>query len=258
MRNNNQVLLKFELMSAADDSQYYVHSRVEIASILRTIMQKNTLISVYFDEGNSFIVTAILDVDDARGSVILDRGPDPRTNARLPQAARLVCVTSVDKVKIQFICDTAQLVEHDGREAFELPMPEKLLRLQRREYFRLATPVTNPLKCQMKLVSDGEIREMELNVSDISCGGLSTTSSTSLPVFEPGTLFECSLKLSDNETLQVTLELRNTFEVTLANGRKLRRCGYQFIGLSEKARALVQRYIMQQQRTQRARAGSMA
>jgi len=258
MRNNNQVLLKFELMSAADDSNYYVHSRVEIASILRTIMQKNTLLSVYFDEGNSFIVTAILDIDDSRGTIILDRGPDPRTNARLPQATRLVCITSVDKVKIQFICSGAEAVEYNGRESFAMPMPDKLLRLQRREYFRLTTPVVNPLKCMLKADAGGEIREMELSIADISCGGIATISSTSLPVFEPATRFSCSIVLTDSETLSATVELRNTFEITLANGRKQRRCGYQFIDLSEKGRALVQRYIMQQQRSQRSRAGSLA
>jgi flagellar brake protein len=258
MRNNNQVLLKFELMSAADDSNYYVHSRVEIASILRTIMQKNTLLSVYFDEGNSFIVTAILDIDDDGGTIILDHGPDPRANARLPQASRLVCITSVDKVKVQFICGGAETAEHDGRGAFAMPMPDKLLRLQRREYFRLTTPVVNPLKCMLKAEAGGEIREMELSIADISCGGIATISSTSLPVFDPATRFACDIALTDTETLSATVELRNTFEVTLANGRKQRRCGYQFIGLSEKARALVQRYIMQQQRSQRARAGSLA
>lgn len=259
MRDTSPVLLKFELMSAADDSQYYVHDRVEIAAILRSIMQKNTLLSLYFDEGNAFIVTAILAVDDRRGRIILDRGPDARANARLLQATRLICVTSVDKVKIQFVCSGADTVEQDGREAFALPMPEKLLRLQRREYFRLTTPVINPLKCKMKVKTAGEIREMELNIADISCGGLATNSSTALPVFDPTTRFESTVGLGDNESLQVLLELRNTFEVTLANGRKLRRCGYQFIDLSEKGRQLVQRYIMQQQqRAQRGRVGGLA
>lgn len=259
MRNDRQVLLKFELMSAADDSKYYVHSRVEIASLLRAVMQKNALLSVYFDEGNSFIVTAILDIDDEQGQIILDRGPDPRTNARLPQAPRLVCVTTLDRVKIQFIGGDAEIVAYDGREAFRVPMPDKLLRLQRREYFRLATPVVNPLKCLLKVEADdgGEIREMELNIADISCGGIATTSSTVLPVFEPKTRFECTIALSDTDTLRCVIELRNTFEVTLANNRKLRRCGYQFIGLTEKDRALVQRYIMQQQRNQQARVGSL-
>ncbi len=258
MRNNSPVLLKFELMSAADDSNYYVHSRVEIASILRAIMQKNTLLSVYFDEGSSFIVTAILDVDDAQGTIIIDRGPDPRANSRLPQAPRLVCVTSVDRVKVQFICNNADVIEYDGREAFRVTMPDKLLRLQRREYFRLTTPVVNPVKCVLTAQTGSEIRPLEFNVADISCGGLATTSSTALPLFEPATLFDCKIALSGADTLQATVELRNTFEVTLANGRKLRRCGYQFIALPEKSRALVQRYIMQQQRSQRARANSMA
>lgn len=253
MRNNSPALLKFELMSATADSNYYVHSRVEIASIMRAIMQKNALLSVYFDEGNAFIVTSILDVDDVQSTIILDRGPDPQANARLLQAPRLVCVTSVDKVKVQFICNDADVIEYDGREAFQVPMPDKLLRLQRREYFRLATPMVNPIKCMLTAQTGGEIRQMEHNIADISCGGIATNSSTTLPLFEPNTRFECRIALSDTDTLQTTVELRNTFEVTLANGRKLRRCGYQFIAFTEKDRVLVQRYIMQQQREQRAR-----
>lgn len=256
MRDNSPVLLKFELMNAADDSNYYVHSRVEIASILRTIMQKNTLLSIYFDEGNAFIVTVILDIDDAQGLITLDRGPDPRINARVPRASRLVCVTSVDRVKVQFICGDATVCAHDGREAFRVPMPGKLLRLQRREYFRLTTPVVNPVKCVLTAQNSDETSGIEVNVADISCGGLATNSSAALPLQEPSTRFACRIFLSENDTLHATVELRNTFEVTLANGRKVRRCGYQFIDLPEKGRVLVQRYIMQQQRGPRRRTGS--
>lgn len=258
MHDNRQILLKFELMSTADDSKYYIHSRVEIAAVLRAVMQKSALLSVYFDEGNSFIVTAILDIDDAEGAIILDRGPDPRANARLPLAPRLICVTSVDKVKVQFITSDAEIIEHGGREAFHLPMPDKLLRLQRREYFRLATPVVNPLKCRLTVESGGEIREMELAIADISCGGIATNSSTTLPVFEPTTRFHCSIALSETEVLKTTIELRNTFEITMANGRKVRRCGYQFIDLPETGRVMLQRYIMLQQRKQQNRASSFA
>ncbi len=261
MRNDSPELprseFKSEGMNTADDSLYYIHTQIEIAAILRTIMHKNALLAIGFDEGRSLIVTAILDVDDAQGTLIFDCGPDPHTNKRLAQATRLVCSTAVDRIKVQFVCSGAEVIEHEGREAFRVPMPDKLLRLQRREYFRLTTPMIHPIKCLLTTRAGGEVQQLELNTTDISCGGFGTTSSTTLPPFALSTRFECKMALSDAGMLQATAELLNTFELALAN-KRMRHCGYQFIALPEKTRTLVQRYILQQQRMQRARASSLA
>lgn len=258
MRNSDTAELKFELVSAADDSRYHVHSRLEIAAILRELMTRKALLSVFFEEGNASVITALLDVDADNNRMFLDRGPDEQTNKRLLQAQRLVCITTLDKVKVQFVCAASKSVTYGKHEAFQLPLPEKLLRLQRREYFRLSLPLINPPQCILTGTGDASGEHQKLGIVDISCGGFSANFSPGTPLSDPLSRFECEIPLTDIGTLRTLIELRNTFEVTLPNNRKVHRCGYQFVNLPEPQRVMLQRYIMNQQRNQKLRTGGRA
>lgn len=253
MKQDSQ--LKFELTGTSADSEYFVHSRIEIASILRDVMTRNSLISVYFDAGNSSLLTALLAVDAESGSLLLDCGPDPKINERLVRAERLVCVTSLDKVKIQFVTGPARAIQAGGKPALQLRLPEKLLRLQRREYFRLSTPITSPLKCTISPIAGGTGTSHQFSIVDISGGGFSANSDCELPGLEPLTRLHGVITLPDGDVLRADVELRNTFEITLANGKRIRRYGWQFLDLSERARVMLEKYVMQQQRLQKARSG---
>lgn len=249
--------LKFELSGSDDDSHYHVHSPLEIASILRDVMTGKSLVSAYYDAANASLLTAILAVDAGSNRLLLDCGPDSRINERLLRADRLVCVTSLDRVKIQFVTRAPRRIRHDGRDAFELPLPERLLRLQRREYFRLATPIASPLKCTITPAGTDGGATHNLNIADISGGGFAASAETELPALEPLARFHAVITLPEGDVLRVDVELRNTFEITLANGRRLRRYGWKFLALTERARVVLERYVMQQQRQLKTRGRSL-
>jgi len=250
--------LRFELSGSDDDSNYHVHSKLEIASILRDVMTGKSLVSAYFDAANASLLTAILAVDAAADRLLLDCGPDPQINERLLRADRLVCVTSLDRVKIQFVTGTPRRIRHEGREAFQLPLPERLLRLQRREYFRLSTPIASPLKCAITPAGNDTGATHSLHIADISGGGFAASAETELPALEPLSRFHAVITLPEGDVLRVDVELRNTFEITLANGRRLRRYGWKFLVLPERARIVLERYVMQQQRLLKTRSRSLS
>ena len=50
----------FELEQSDDYSQYLLHSRTEILAVLRSIIQKGTLITAHFDQGRSFFLTSMI------------------------------------------------------------------------------------------------------------------------------------------------------------------------------------------------------
>jgi c-di-GMP-binding flagellar brake protein YcgR len=251
---NREADLKFELNGADDDSHYHVRSRLEIASILRDVMAGKSLVSAYFDAANASLLTAILAVDAAADRLLLDCGPDPRVNERLLRADRLVCVTSLDRVKIQFVTPAPRRGRHAGREAFQLPLPERLLRLQRREFFRLATPVTSPLQCTISAADGDAAASHDLLIADISGGGFAAGAAGELPPLQPQARFHAVITLPEGDVLRADVELRNTFEITLASGRHVRRYGWKFLELPERARIVLERYVMQQQRLRKARA----
>ena len=71
-----------------DDERFRVHSRMEIAGLLRA-MAARELVTVQFGGANDFLVTAVLGVDLDAGVVVLDYGADEAAMQRLLRSERL-------------------------------------------------------------------------------------------------------------------------------------------------------------------------
>ena len=166
---------QFELEQPDDYSQYLLYSKAEILAVLRTMINKGAMITVYFDQGHSFLLTTIIALSADNQNMILDLGSNEEMNSRALQAKKLIFTTLIDKVKIQFSLGKLKLspMQGDGRLAFVGAVPEKLLRLQRREFYRLSTPIANPIKINAHLRrTDGSLLPIELPLLDISGGGV--------------------------------------------------------------------------------------
>lgn len=243
-----------ELEEADAYSQYLLHSPTEIAFVLRTAMQKGCMLTVYFDMGQSFFLTSLINVGPK--GILLDYGSDEDTNRRALKATRLICTTSVDKVKVQFALDGLTLLKHEGSPAFFSELPENLLRLQRREYFRVSTPIATPLICTVPLTAeDGSQTLLQTSLLDISAGGMGLmVSMEQAPLFSRGTLFkDCELGLPDDGKIKLNLEVRNSFEVTTRSGNHYVRVGCEFINLPGLLLTMIQRYITRLERERKAR-----
>ncbi|MDA8108572.1 MAG: flagellar brake protein [Betaproteobacteria bacterium] len=243
MRAPTDTPVKFELASA-DESRYQIDAPLEIASILEPMQRKGTIVTVFFDQGSDFVLTSVLEVAPRRGELILELGADADANRRALASREIVFVAMLDRVKVQFVAHGLRRAAHAGRDAFALDFPETLLRLQRREYYRLVMPVTRPVKCAIASPAPTGTEAVELTILDMSCGGIAVIDHREGPGFEPGTLLHgCRIALPEIGTVAADLRVRSTFEVTLKNGQKRRRSGCEFVGLREAERALIQRYI---------------
>jgi flagellar brake protein len=236
-------------------SQYLLYSRSEILFVLRSVMQKKCMLTVYFDGGRSFFLTTLLAISDDGNWVYFDFASEPEIARRALVANRLMFTTMLERVKVQFSLDGLQQVSAGNRPAFAGRSPETLLRLQRREHFRLATPVANPLRCIMELPTSGDSRKHELTVLDLSGGGIGLAIPDALlPHFAIGTVFpECRIDLPEEGRLATSLCVRNVFAATNKAGNQYKRAGCEFIDLPGTALTLVQRYITRFEREHKAR-----
>jgi c-di-GMP-binding flagellar brake protein YcgR len=237
--------------ASADDGRFRIESRLEIAYILRALMNSNALVTAYFNGGREFVVTAVLRVDSERGFLIVDSGSNQELNQRLLHSRELSLVSSQDGVRVQFGVDRAEAVSFEGRPAFRVPFPDAVIKLQRRAYYRLATPVLRPLKCAIPR-PDGQV--IELPVADISVGGVCLVGQAAGLALEQGTeLKDCRIALPDIGVIQATLCVRNRYSVTLKNGALSQRTGCEFVHLGARQEAMVQRYIIRLERERRAK-----
>lgn len=254
MSKPDQAPLKFELSPAEGNDRYVIRSRLEIAFILRAIMQKNTLVRLHFDQGDGFVVTSILDIDAERGKMVVAYGANQEINQQALRAAQLMFIAFHDQVRVQFVCHGIGKTQFEGRNAFSVSTPQSLLRMQRREYYRIATPAVNPLKCAIPLPAGQTPDTAEVIVQDISCGGVAVIDHHSRVNFEPGTTYENRrIVLPGISTLNVSIQVKSAFEVTLKNGLAGKRSGCEFVAMQEQMLAMVQRYIMKLERQRRAK-----
>lgn len=233
----------------ADHARYIVESPLEIAALLRSMQRKATLLTAFFDEGRDFILTAVADVVPERDQVVLDQGSDPAANLRALASEHLVLVAHHERIKVQFTGHGLQRIAFGARDAFSLAFPQTLLRLQRREYFRLAVPVSRPVQCVIPLSGRGANEKAELTIVDISCGGVAVVDLRDGQGLERGTLLrDCRIRLPEIGEVKTDLFVHSSFEVTLSSGLKRQRAGCEFAGILETDRNRIQRYIHQVER----------
>ena len=119
---------------------FEVESRREIIALLRSIGEKNQLIRMLVQGESDVCVTSILDVDADHNSVILDCSVNTEQNQRILGARSLSYETTLDKIRILFTSERVEKCMFEGAPALKIALPATLIRLQRREYYRMSTP----------------------------------------------------------------------------------------------------------------------
>ncbi len=231
---------------------YQVHSRREIIALMRSIMDNRQLVRMVFNGGSEAIVTTILAVEDGNNTIVIDCGQDDAQNQRIVDSENISFETLLDRIRILFFAPHVDGCLFDGEAAFRCPIPASMIRLQRRENYRIRTPRTDVLIPWEP--APGELQSITAYLYDISVGGICLLDEQMQLDDTFGRLYEnCRVTLSDKNVIVTNLLVRNTQEMTLPNGRKIRRIGCQFEGMSNQTMVKVQRYITKIEREQNAR-----
>jgi c-di-GMP-binding flagellar brake protein YcgR len=231
-----------------DHERYQVHSRFEIASLLRAVADSHIGVTIYFNRGAEFIVTNVLEVNPEFEELILDLGADDTTNRRLLQSDRMTVVTFLDHIRLQFQAQRAEETIHAQLPALRIRLPEVLLRLQRRNFYRIRTPVAKPIAASFPDPADRG-RRVSLRIFDLSCDGVALVAGEDQLALEPGTLLEdCRIDLPEVGMLSTALEVRSVAKHEEGTRKNLRRYGCRFVGLAPGLASAVQRYITKTER----------
>lgn len=240
----------FQDSLSAEYAKYLVHSRREITQILRAIMRQNEIVTAYFNQGQEFLLTSVLDADPDSGRLVLDCGPDPESNRRALASNKFIFVSNQNRIKIQFSTSTLEQINFNGRPAFRTQLPSSLLKLQRREYYRLVAPIRVPLHC---IVPDLAGQRVEVDVADISVGGVGISGFPETIGLAEGLLLpDCRIALPEEGTVATALEIRNLQQTTRRSGQQVLRAGCVFVGIPNPHQAMIQRYIIRIDRERRA------
>ncbi len=221
--------------------RFLIQSQSEIVRILRSLIQQRAMVSASLDGSKATLVTALLLVDPARNLIVLDYGPDPRTNERVLAAKKLFCLTKLDHVEVKFTVHEVKQARLEGQPVFCTCLPETLYYPQQRRFYRLTLPKTSPLNCTVRL-ADGSV--IALSVIDISVGGLGLLDSKGAALLVSGGIYpNCRLALPGLGEVTFDLEVRSL----LNSGEAGKRACCAFRNLKPDHAMRIQRYLNQQQ-----------
>ena len=229
--------------------KFMLRGKRQIAQLLQDLIDHRCLVSAHTGGGHSFM-TAVLRLDEDRERVVLDASPDAEANRRALAAERVQCVTVLDHIRIQFALTALSSTQEKTLPALSAPLPKEMLRLQRREFFRLKVPLAHEVSCV--LTAEDLARkptQVSTRVIDIGGGGVAVTLTPDAAELVIGsTLPECRLRLPDGDPIELSLEVRNITRQTQRNGVETLRVGMRYAALPRTAEARIQRYIFNTER----------
>lgn len=238
---------KIEHFSNDEAKEFRISSKKEILAILKSIADQGTRVALHFELGSkqNFVMTSLLGANEH--GMWLDIDPFFPENMQLLLSYKITFVSMNQQVKIQFAADDIKNALFKNNKAFYLALPDYLLRIQRREFFRSAIPSTPPIKCIIPIPSenpDDRVLMRELPLVDISGGGVRLQCEGHDATLLPDKKFRnCQIALPDVGILTVTIEVRSSIHFTTLKNVIYRRVGCRFIHLNNQMDILLQRHI---------------
>ncbi len=214
----------------------------EIASLIERMCRERTLTTVEIGDGHA-TVSSILEVRHRAGVLIFDIAHDVGQNRRLFAASRLSFVTSLDQIEIAFDTGPATLVTLRDGPAAVVELPETMVRLQRREWFRVTIPGHENLRCT---VLDRDGNASPARAVDLSCGGAGLVFEELGPCLgEPGSEHSLIFSLPDEGRIDLDATLSNVMaEPSPRFDEPPRmRAGFRFVSVAPRTESRIQRYV---------------
>jgi c-di-GMP-binding flagellar brake protein YcgR len=235
-----------------DDTRFRITAPGEILGELRAAQAQRSLLTIQYGDARACTLTTVLEVNSAARTLILDACQDPDEHRKVLAAHQLTLETEVRRIRIRFDSGRAAPLTHEGRPALQIALPASMLRIQRREAYRIDTPVNEAVNCRFAHPARAS-QEVVLRVADLSVKGMGITADPGLlPAAQGEVLKDCRIELPDTGVVHCDALIVRVFEAPRPSNQRLW-IGCQFLRLPGSAGTLLQRYILKLERERLAR-----
>ncbi|SNS82133.1 c-di-GMP-binding flagellar brake protein YcgR, contains PilZNR and PilZ domains [Noviherbaspirillum humi] len=231
------------------EQRYLLVGPKVVRSELECLIRARVPVSLYFDEGRQFLLTVLLEVTPEH--LTFDLGGEKRINQRLEQCDRASIECIQNGIKTKFVIGRPQRTVWKGLEAFQVPLPSQLLRLQRRECFRVTLPINKPLFVAVANASK-QLAENWL-LHDVSVEGCGF----SLPAALAGEIaigdeIEFQFSLAKSGLIQASARIRHITSLPDRKDATKLRIGAAFVAFPSASAKALHRYITDVERQRKA------
>jgi len=243
-----------------DTSKFTLKNNNEIARKLTLILKQNCLITVSFNEGSTFFLSTLLEVNTKKQTIQLDAASDSALNKQLLKANHILFETNVAGVAVSFTLYKVTQPLLGKKNAFTLDFPEELIWLERRMFYRLKPPIQNKPICKLSFAAPKTIELKSNNhpvftfeVNDISLTGISLLYNPEEHyddlLSDIKTIEDFTVHLPEIGSFETPVEIRNLHPQSSSKTDKTQVVGIKFQQLPSAIESKVQRYLLSVERS---------
>ena len=229
-------------------SSFLIQNSKQINSHLLLLVKSKCLLSAHFGENNESYITTFLGINEKSNTVVIDYGPKEDLNQHILRAAKISFDTEYNGIKVSFTGTGLKKINHKGEAAFSMSIPKSLYWMQRREYYRVKSPMSKPSYCQLIL---DDKKPVNLKLYDVSLSGFAmlNISNEISDLLVPGKTFEqCKLILSGTGEGIISFEVCTKYVINPDKLQKIQKVGCRLIKVTHSVEDIIQRYMNQIQR----------
>jgi flagellar brake protein len=237
-----------------DESPYWLTTKVDIAYTLNALHKSRTIMTGRMEAAGMNFVTVILEVNAEKNYLLLDAPANDKDRERIESGKNLSCEASMDGARIAFKSEQPQLTIVAGQAAIRLALPQRVLKVQRRAYYRASIPFRKPVTCAVPLPGDSTLA---CQVLDIGLGGIALSAPADSPGLEAGKTYNaCRIDLHEAGSMEVSIRIQHASAPRQDGNNTVRRYGCEFMGLRGSQETVIQRFVLQLERERRAAAAN--
>lgn len=225
-----------------NDSRYLVTLPMEIKSLVNSIFRYKTLVRLEVPGQAVSLLSTILELDPKTDALVMDVSSEADINVRLLRTKSVRFQAMLQRILIEFEGPLTATMQ-GGKPALSMPLPATLKRMQRREYFRVDVPPSNPATCTLRAeqLPGGQLT---LTVRDISAGGLQLSDKLQQLGDVTAAIYDhCTLHMPDIGEIKVQLRGVRSLELAQENDRPLYAAAFRYFNLPSNKQITIQQYI---------------
>lgn len=220
------------------EDKYFLQGHVEILSILNELAHRREPVSVYFNNGQQFILTILLSARD--DGLVFDMGGDEKANALLAKAKSCTFLTYPDGIRVQFSGINPERFMWGDEAAFWVEIPKHVIRLQRRDSYRITLPISHPLSAQFFNHDHVLLHTWEVN--NLSAGGFNVITDRHAKFKVGDRISEVHIQLDSKSFIKCATIVRHITPKDFSGSEKII-IGMSFVDLSHAMDIAIQRAI---------------
>jgi c-di-GMP-binding flagellar brake protein YcgR len=236
------------------ESPFLIDSPGKIIHQLSILLKNKCLLTVYFGDNDDSFITTILEINKKDNVFIFYHRPKEDSIEQLLNSPKITFKTKCLGVEVVF--DTIRLVkiQHHGVSAFAVPIPASILWMERREFYRVKSPVSRSSYCRLTLKDQAPINLKLYDISIIGFSMLADSKEVSDLSKTPDlmilyTSFEqCKLILADTGEETVSFEIRSKYIINPETSNRMEKIGCKFTRITPAFQTTIQRYMQQIER----------